>query len=51
MTVLEKMSSSQEGVDWMPDYYAILGVERFAAPEMVHAAFRKRMQEGYHPDV
>lgn len=37
------------GVDYLIDYYALLGVARTASPEEITLAFRKKQME-YHPD-
>lgn len=34
----------------LPDYYAVLGVERGASEQEIHAAYR-RMARAYHPDL
>ncbi len=37
------------GIDYLNDYYAILGVPRDAASEEIKSAYREKMK-GYHPD-
>jgi curved DNA-binding protein CbpA len=38
-----------EGVDFLTDHYAVLGVEKDASPEIIQEAFKLRMREN-HPD-
>ena len=38
------------GIDYLIDYYALLGVNRNADGQQIQSAFREKMR-GYHPDV
>lgn len=47
---LEDFFSPREGLDYVVDYFAVLGVERDANDEQVKSAYRKKTL-GCHPDV
>jgi curved DNA-binding protein CbpA len=44
-----RTSGPQEGVDYLVDYYAILGVARDAPAEQIEDAFRDKIKQ-WHPD-
>ncbi|MEO7529933.1 MAG: J domain-containing protein [Sediminibacterium sp.] len=44
------MPNSTQGIDYLVDYYAVLGIERDSTLEQVKQAYRTK-QKQYHPDL